>query len=272
MCLYMKIKTPLLLVCAFFYSHLAFSQEAVPGEFIVTYKAQRVSSKTLSRQSAFNHNLSIKKSWSRLRTYHYKSRSRGDDQRIMEELKKDPSVLSVEPNYIVKAQNLENNPSTNENIFISQGWDEVELSQESFTGRGGVSFSPIVAVIDSGLDVNHEVFSGTGKLWVNEAEANGEAGIDDDGNGFVDDINGWNFVNDSNNLFDDDEVSHGSHVAGIVASSSGPIGDQTGYENLPEVRVMVLKFLNGQGEGTTSAAIDAIEYALDNGAKVLNNS
>jgi len=253
--------------------NFAWSEESVPGEFIVTYKASsRVSSKTSSSKSAFNHNLSVKKSWSKLRTYHYKSRYLGDDEQIMEDLRNDPSVLSVEPNYILKALSFDTTPSTTDNINIDEAWVSVDDSQEAFTGRGGESFSPIVAVIDSGLDVNHEVFDGTGKLWENTAEVNGELGVDDDGNGYVDDYNGWNFVNDSNDVFDDDEVGHGSHVAGIVASSVGPIGSDGGYSSLPAVRVMVLKFLNGQGEGTTSDAIDAIEYAIANGAKVLNNS
>ena len=252
--------------------YLSQAQESVPGELIVTYKSSRVSSKTLAKTS-LNHNLTLKNSWSGLKTYHFKVRSRGDEARRIEELKKDPNILSVEPNYIVKAQSLFDMPSTSEEIYIDESWTSVSDSQESQNIRGGGSYRPIVAVIDSGLDTQHEVFRNSERLWTNEGEIEGN-GIDDDGNGFIDDVHGWNFVNNSNNIFDDDNVGHGTHVAGIVSSSAGPLNENqdVNLESLPPVRVMALKFLNGQGEGTTSDAISAIYYAIQNGAKVLNNS
>ena len=268
--MYSRTFALLLVFFSFIFSNLSYAQEAIPGEYIVTYKSFNVSSKALAKTS-LNHNLSLKTSWSMLRTYHFQARSLGDDDRIIEDLKKDPSVLSVEPNYILKKQSLFTRPSTNENIFIDEGLASVSLSQQNSAIRGGQTYSPIVAIIDSGLDTNHEIFRGNDRLWVNTAEIP-ENGRDDDGNGYIDDVNGWNFVDNSNNVYDDDDVGHGTHVAGVIASSSGVLGNDPSLDSVPSVRIMPLKFLNAAGEGTTSDAISAIYYAIRNGAKVLNNS
>ena len=272
----MTIGTFIVFIGSLYSANLALAQEAVPGEFIVTYKSFNVSSKTLAKTS-LNHNLSLKNSWSGLKMYHFKTRSKGDEKRVMAELKKNPSIQSVEPNYIVRAYSLYTKPSTTDSSFIEsidESWRSVAGTQESRLD------GPIVAVIDSGLDTSHEVFKGSNKLWVNpgesglDQEGNDKAsnGKDDDGNGFIDDINGWNFIDNTNDVFDDDEIGHGTHVAGIVASSSGPLVERSDLESLPSVRVMALKFLNDKGSGTTANALSAIHYAIRNGARVLNNS
>ncbi len=241
--------------------------ERVPDEYIVVYKPEAsVSSKTLS-VAALNHNLSLKTSWSNINSYHFKARKSVDFDALKEEMSKNPNILTIEPNYKVKALSLFNRVSTDADLGANSAWQAIADNQEF--SRGFSSYRPIVAVIDSGLDVNHDVFTQTERLWVNEGEIPNN-GIDDDLNGFIDDVNGWNFVDDSPNVFDDDEFGHGSHVSGIVASSSGPLNYT--LSALPPVRVMSLKFLNGVGEGTTADAISAIYYAIENGAKVLNNS
>ena len=288
-------KATIVFVVAYF-PCLILAQEAVPGEFIVIYRSYQVSSKTLAKTS-LNHNLSLKNSWPQLGTYHFKTRSEGDQQRAMEELKKDPSVLLVEPNYIVRALSLYDgggpyegfSTDENENIYMSESWELLSNNQTSDQtnnqandqgaqqdDQSGQSYNPVVvAVIDSGLDVEHELFVNSKRLWVNEGEIPGN-GIDDDGNGYIDDVNGWNFINNSGDVFDDDaEYGHGTHVAGIIASSVGPLTKATeGFESesLPLIKVMALKFLDEEGAGTTADSISAIYYAIQNGAKVLNNS
>jgi subtilisin family serine protease len=103
---------------------------------------------------------------------------------------------------------------------------------------------------------------------VNTAEANGTPGYDDDGNGFVDDINGWNFVANSPNVNDDN--NHGTHVSGIVVGAGLNIFQRP----LPESKIVIMpvKSLAADGTGTTATAIKAIDYAVNNGAQVINNS
>jgi subtilisin family serine protease len=95
-------------------------------------------------------------------------------------------------------------------------------------------------------------------------------GVDDDGNGYIDDFHGWNFLSDNNSLAD--SSGHGSHVAGTVVGATEDISQVSSTSDDERVKVMVLKFLDGDGVGTTADAIEAIQYAVDNGAKILNNS
>jgi subtilisin family serine protease len=124
----------------------------------------------------------------------------------------------------------------------------------------------VVAVIDTGIDTEHPDL--LGNMWVNEGEIAGDL-IDNDGNGFVDDIHGWDFANDDNSVYDGaDNDYHGTHVAGTIgAVSNNGIGVAGVAWN---VRIMSLKFLHGGG--FTSDAIDALAYAKANGAKFTSNS
>ena len=127
------------------------------------------------------------------------------------------------------------------------------------------SESVVVAVIDSGIDLNHPEFAG--QLWVNPGEIEG-TWRDDDGNGFVDDLHGWNFVTNSPNIQDD--LGHGTHVAGIIAAR-GDNGE--GIAGVAHgVRLMPIKFLDLDGSGTVQNAARAVYYAVDNGARIINAS
>jgi len=124
----------------------------------------------------------------------------------------------------------------------------------------------IVAVIDTGVDYNHPDLAVN--MWVNEAEYDGTIGFDDDGNGFVDDIYGYDFLNEDGDPMDDHY--HGTHVAGVI----GAVGNNSeGVAGVCwNVRLMALKFLDKSANGSDADAIACIDYSILMGAKVLNNS
>ena len=123
----------------------------------------------------------------------------------------------------------------------------------------------VVAVIDSGVDTDHPDLAA--QIWVNPGEI-ADNGIDDDNNGFIDDIHGWDFVEDD--AVPDDPNGHGTHVAGTIAAVRD---NGTGVAGVADnARIMALRFLNAQGSGYTSDALAALEYAIDNDAPISNNS
>lgn len=191
-------------------------------------------------------------------------------------------VEKVEPNYIYRAVRLPNDPelqnlwglrNTGQTIVVKN--DEGEATYE---GRAGVdigmekaweiqtgSKNVIVAVIDTGVDYNNPNL--VDNMWVNEAEKNGVAGVDDDGNGYVDDIYGYDFVNVDSDPMDDH--GHGTHCSGTIGASGN---DGKGIVGVNwNVRIMALKFLSANG-GTTEGAIEAIDYATKMGADIMSNS
>lgn len=123
----------------------------------------------------------------------------------------------------------------------------------------------IIAILDSGLRLNHPEFSG--RIWVNSGEV--IDGVDNDGNGFIDDVEaGWDFANADNDPTDDQ--GHGTNVAGIALATGN---NNIGYAGVNwNSKIMVCKILNDQNNGYYSWFVEGIYYAVNNGAKVLNMS
>jgi subtilisin family serine protease len=125
----------------------------------------------------------------------------------------------------------------------------------------------VVAVIDTGTDINHPDLKNN--VWINPGETAGN-GVDDDKNGYVDDVNGWDFHNNDASVYDAaSEDSHGTHVAGTIAAEGNNGIGVTGVNW--KAKIMPLKFLGPNG-GYTSNAVKAIDYAVAKGAKISNNS
>lgn len=135
----------------------------------------------------------------------------------------------------------------------------------------GGSRDVVIALIDTGVDYTHEDLSDT--IWVNEGEIPGN-GIDDDGNGYVDDVYGWNFYDNNNNIYTSgSEDDHGTHGAGTIAATADNGVGIAGIVQSEHVKIMVLKVLGGSdGSGTTASIIQAIQYAEANGASICNLS
>ena len=134
------------------------------------------------------------------------------------------------------------------------------------TNGGSIGGSPdvVVAVIDTGVDYNH--IDLRDNIWTNSAEIPNN-GIDDDGNGYIDDYYGWNCVGDNKDPMDDN--GHGTHVAGIIAAENNLVGTVGVAFNC---KVMCLKAGNSSGHFTNSDIVEAIQYAYMNGASVINMS
>jgi subtilisin family serine protease len=146
------------------------------------------------------------------------------------------------------------------------GFKPLEDSASAWNITTGAERPVTVAVIDSGIDLTHPDLH-IDNIWINEKERGGNH-RDDDGNGYIDDLIGWNFVQNNNNPFD--FAGHGTHVAGIIAArwnnGRGIAGINRG------ARIMPLKALNEIGKGWGSDIARAVVYAVDNGAKIINIS
>lgn len=123
----------------------------------------------------------------------------------------------------------------------------------------------VVAVIDTGVDYQHPDL-GRERIWRNANER--DNGIDDDENGYVDDLIGWDFANNTNNPWDNS--GHGTHVAGVIAATTNNGRGVAGMTN--NVQIMPLKVLNVFGRGRADGVAGAIYYAVANGARVINMS
>ena len=127
----------------------------------------------------------------------------------------------------------------------------------------------IVALIDTGVDITHPELSGS--IWTNTGEIPGD-GIDNDGNGYIDDVYGWNFYDNNAQVFTGTDDNHGTHSAGTIAAARNGIGT-VGICDPAYVKIMVIKTLGtSSGVGTVSNVVKAIRYAQANGASICNLS
>ena len=151
----------------------------------------------------------------------------------------------------------------NDPNFASQDWLRAIAAPAAWNVTTGTG-TTVVAVIDSGIDLTHPDL--VGNLWTNPGEVAGN-GRDDDGDGFVDDVHGVNFVTNTGDP--SDALGHGTHVAGII----GAVGNNgVGGSGVNQhAKIMPLKFLGPDG-GVTSNAVRAVNYAVAHGAKVINES
>ncbi|MEM8501543.1 MAG: S8 family serine peptidase [Cyanobacteria bacterium P01_D01_bin.1] len=158
----------------------------------------------------------------------------------------------------------QNNPLPNVRDLGGNNWgvdmvNAPEAWERGYTGKGVV-----VAVVDTGVDYNHSELRQN--IWKNTDEI-ANNGIDDDRNGYVDDVRGWSFVTDSNDPMDGNR--HGTHVAGTIASAKNNAG-VTGVAY--NAQIMPIQVLNAAGSGFESDVALGIRYAVDNGADVINLS
>jgi len=169
------------------------------------------------------------------------------------------AVETAERNYVIQITAVPNDPS------YGQLWGMPAIAAEAAWDLTTGSHDVLVAVSDTGVDYNHADLKDN--VWTNPNEIAGN-GIDDDDNGYVDDVYGWDWANDDNDPMDDN--SHGTHCAGTV----GATGDNgVGVVGVNwKVRIAALKFLSGSGSGSLWGGTQSILYAASIGADVLSAS
>lgn len=178
---------------------------------------------------------------------------------IIEELNAHPDVVYAEPDYLAHFITTPNDPLYAEQWGLAKigapaAWDVV-------TGSADV----VIAVVDAGLDTTHPDLSG--RLWTNPGEIPGNS-VDDDNNGHVDDIHGWNVVNDNADLTDN--TGHGTQVAGVAAAMGN---NSLGVAGVCwDCRVMVVKVVQTGGVANYSDIAAGVVYAAQKGAEVINVS
>jgi subtilisin family serine protease len=181
------------------------------------------------------------------------------------------NIEYIEPNFKYFASSMPNDPFYSnqwylEKIRANYAWEKLNnnLSKKN----------PVIAIIDSGIQINHPDLKNN--IWENIDEIAGN-GIDDDRNGFIDDKNGWDFVvnvNDPSPKFEsgftEEGIMHGTIVAGIAAATGNNGKGISGVAQ--NTKIMPLRVLNDKGEGRTSEVVRAIDYAIANGADIINLS
>ena len=252
--------------------------ESVPGEYVVRLKSNAVNkiSKTRIQESLRAYVTSTIPS---MDIVVVKMPVIQTQQSAIKALAQNAMVEFAEPNYIYRASKTANDPR------FSELWGMKNVGQKDSDGQTGVAGIDIraeeawdittgnknlvVAVIDTGVDYNHPDIKDN--MWMNQAEKNGAAGVDDDRNGVVDDIYGFNAITGATRPGDPmDDHGHGTHCAGTIGAKGN---DGIGVAGVAwDVSIMAIKFLSAEGGGSLADAVRAIDYANKMGAKVMSNS
>ena len=203
---------------------------------------------------------------------------------VLRRLRSDPRVRYAEPNYKVHTLATPNDSSFGELWGLVNsgqavkgvtGTPDADIDADQAWGVTTGSSSIVVGILDTGVDFSHPDLGGSQTssqvMWKNPGETgNGREsnGVDDDGNGYVDDWRGWDWANDDNNPQDD--MNHGTHVAGTIGAL-GNNGQGIAGVNW-NVKIMALKFLDSHGDGDLADAVEALRYATAMGVRITNSS
>ena len=239
----------------------------VPGELIIRYKATTRGSERAALRGQMRADL--KRDLRFLDLEHVKLRDMSVEEAVTK-FKRHKDVLYVEPNYVLTADVIPNDTRFAELYGMrntGQTGGTVGADIKAYLAWGDFTGDPNlkIGIIDTGVDYNHPDLQAN--AWTNPGEIPGN-NIDDDGNGYVDDVHGYDFYNNDGDPFDDN--GHGSHCAGTIAgvgnNNLGVTGVNWG------AKVVAIKFLSGAGSGSTDGAIRGVQYAMAVGVRLTSNS
>ncbi len=245
--------------------------EFAPGRILVKFQDDQngLTMQVAQARIEYVHGLNRLKHFKFIDAYVYQTST--DILTVLKTLKQDPNVAYVEPDFLQKAAITIPNDSS-----FSQLWGMNNTGQTGGTIDADIdapeawdlttgSSSVVVAVIDTGVDYNHSDLSAN--MWTNMGEIPGN-GVDDDGNGYIDDFHGINAITGTGDPMDDN--NHGTHCSGTIA---GVGNNGIGVAGVCwTAKIMALKFLDSSGSGYNSDAIECIQYAINKGAHIMSNS
>lgn len=176
-----------------------------------------------------------------------------------------PGVVRVEPNYHIQLAAVPNDPMFSSQWALANNQTGADIRALAAWNVNTNASNITVAVIDTGIDYAHSDLAAN--MWRNSREIPNN-GLDDDANGYVDDVYGYDFANNDSDPIDDH--GHGTHVAGIIGAVAN---NGRGIAGVAwNVRLMAVKFLSANGTGTVADAVRAIDYAVQMGAHIINAS
>lgn len=193
--------------------------------------------------------------------------SRQTKSRILAELAAESNTDYVEPDYPIDTTPLEPSAIMPDDPYFSKQWFHSTLNSLAAWSVNEGSNEIIAAVVDTGVDYTHPDLADN--MWTNKGEIPNN-GKDDDGNGYIDDVYGWNFAVNNNDPRSSLKSPHGSHVAGLIGARGNNHVGVVGVA--PKVKLMALKFMDDSGAGLTSNAVKAIDYAIQKKVFLINNS
>jgi subtilisin family serine protease len=237
----------------------------VPDEALVVYKPGIQIAQ--AHRAAGNLRAQVMETYPQLRLQHLRLPKGIGVERAIQALRADPAVAYAEPNYIVTLQADPNDPGYPQqwglhNTGQTGGNTDADVDAPQAWNLSTGSDNAVIAVIDTGVDYTHTDLRAN--IWTNPGESGLDSqgrnkmtnGVDDDGNGYVDDVRGINAITRTGNPMDDH--NHGTHVAGIIGASGN---NQVGVVGVNwRVKIIGAKFISASGNGSVADAIRALDY------------